>query len=158
MKGFSVLASGGRVGRMCRPPGPWQQTGDYNGDGKSDLFVARQCRATRAMWFMNGATIASTAGLRHHTDELDRTIAQRGVKAAKLVGVRFGSNRQRPAHDETAASPQLADATAESSGDRVGPDLDACAAAVNNNQCDPVPLQPTWRRGSVTRTREKNMV
>jgi hypothetical protein len=35
-------------------------TGDYNGDGKSDLLW-RDAGGNTAIWFMNGATIASTA-------------------------------------------------------------------------------------------------
>jgi FG-GAP repeat len=38
------------------------QTGDYNGDGKSDLLW-RDTSGNTAMWFMNGATISSSAGL-----------------------------------------------------------------------------------------------
>ena len=36
-------------------------TGDFNGDGKSDLLW-RDNLGNDAMWFMNGTQIASTAG------------------------------------------------------------------------------------------------
>ncbi len=38
------------------------QTGDYNGDGKSDIVWIDQVGDT-AIWFMNGAAVASTVGL-----------------------------------------------------------------------------------------------
>jgi len=37
-------------------------TGDFNGDGKSDILW-RDTSGNTAMWFMNGATVSSTAGL-----------------------------------------------------------------------------------------------
>ena len=45
-------------------PTTWSivQSGDYNGDGMSDLLW-RDTSGNTAMWFMNGTTIASTAGL-----------------------------------------------------------------------------------------------
>ena len=57
-----------RRGGVCRPaalgnvPTTWSiaQTGDYNGDGKSDLLW-RDTSGNTAMWFMNGVTISSTA-------------------------------------------------------------------------------------------------
>ena len=36
--------------------------GDYNGDGMSDLLW-RDTGGNTAMWFMNGTTVASTAGV-----------------------------------------------------------------------------------------------
>ena len=36
------------------------QTGDYNGDGISDLLW-RDSSGNTAIWFMNGVTVASTA-------------------------------------------------------------------------------------------------
>jgi hypothetical protein len=44
-------------------PSTWSiaQTGDYNGDGKSDILWIDNT-GNVAIWFMNGATIASTAG------------------------------------------------------------------------------------------------
>jgi hypothetical protein len=38
------------------------QTGGYNGDGISDLLW-RDTSGNKAMWFMNGITVASTGGL-----------------------------------------------------------------------------------------------
>ena len=45
-------------------PSTWNiaQTGDYNGDGKSDILWEDNS-ANLAVWYMNGAQIASTAGL-----------------------------------------------------------------------------------------------
>ena len=45
-------------------PPTWSiaQIGDYNGDGMSDLFW-RDTSGNTAMWFMNGTTVASTAGM-----------------------------------------------------------------------------------------------
>ena len=37
-------------------------TGDYNGDGKSDLLW-RDNLGNTAMWFMNGVTVSSSVGL-----------------------------------------------------------------------------------------------
>jgi len=44
--------------------GSWSivQTGDYNGDGKSDILWM-DGSGNVAVWFMNGATIASIAGI-----------------------------------------------------------------------------------------------
>ncbi len=38
------------------------QTGDYNGDGTSDILW-RDTSGNTAIWFMNGLAIGSTAGL-----------------------------------------------------------------------------------------------
>ena len=45
-------------------PTTWSivQTGDFNGDGMSDLLW-RDTTGNTAMWFMNGVTVASTAGV-----------------------------------------------------------------------------------------------
>jgi hypothetical protein len=45
-------------------PTTWSivQTGDYNGDGMSDL-VWRDNLGNTSVWFMNGTTVASTAGV-----------------------------------------------------------------------------------------------
>ena len=57
MNGASVLAAGG-LGNVAAS---WSmvQTGDYNGDGMSDLLW-RDTSGNTAMWFMNGTAIAST--------------------------------------------------------------------------------------------------
>ena len=59
-----------RRGRRCRPAGSAQvptawsivQTGDYNGDGKSDLLW-RDGSGNTSIWFMNGTKIASAASV-----------------------------------------------------------------------------------------------
>jgi FG-GAP repeat len=58
MNGASVLSSGG-IGTV---PLTWSmaQTGDFDGDGKSDLLW-RDTTGNTAIWFMNGVTVASTA-------------------------------------------------------------------------------------------------
>ena len=38
------------------------QVGDYNGDGKSDILWS-DTSGNLTLWFMNGATISSNAGL-----------------------------------------------------------------------------------------------
>ncbi len=38
------------------------QVGDYNGDGKSDILWI-DTSGNLTLWFMNGATISSNAGL-----------------------------------------------------------------------------------------------
>jgi hypothetical protein len=38
------------------------QTGDYNGDGMSDLLW-RDSSGNTAMWFMNGTMVASTGAI-----------------------------------------------------------------------------------------------
>ena len=46
-------------------PAPWTiaQTGDFNGDGKSDILWRNTTTGETAIWFMNGLQIASTASL-----------------------------------------------------------------------------------------------
>ena len=60
MKGASVLSSGG----LGNVPTTWSivQTGDYNGDGTSDLLW-RDNLGNTSIWFMNGTAVASTAGV-----------------------------------------------------------------------------------------------
>jgi hypothetical protein len=59
MNSAAVLSAGG----LGNVPTAWSivQTGDYNGDGTSDLLW-RDSGGT-AMWFMNGTVIASTVGI-----------------------------------------------------------------------------------------------
>ena len=58
MNGAAVLSAGG-LGNVATT---WSiaQTGDYSGDGKSDLLW-HDTGGNTAMWFMNGTTISSTA-------------------------------------------------------------------------------------------------
>jgi hypothetical protein len=60
MNGATVSSAGG-PGSV---PTNWLivQTGDYDGDGKSDLLW-RDDSGNTAMWFMNGVTVASAAGV-----------------------------------------------------------------------------------------------
>ena len=60
MNGAAVLAAGG----LGNVPTTWSivQTGDYNGDGKSDLLW-RDTSGNTAIWFMNGLSVASSAGV-----------------------------------------------------------------------------------------------
>jgi len=53
-----VLSAGG----LGNVPTTWSiaQTGDYNGDGMSDLLW-RDMSGNTAMWFMNGVTLSSTS-------------------------------------------------------------------------------------------------
>jgi FG-GAP-like repeat len=61
MRGPSILSSA-YFGTM--PPG-WfpHATGDFNGDGKSDLLWENYDAGNRAIWFMNGTQVLSSAGL-----------------------------------------------------------------------------------------------
>jgi hypothetical protein len=45
-------------------PSTWQiaQTGDFNGDGKSDILWT-DTSGNLAIWFMNGSTVTSAVGL-----------------------------------------------------------------------------------------------
>ena len=60
MNGASVLSLGG----LGNVPSGWSivQTGDYNGDGMSDLLW-RDTSGNTAIWFMNGTTVVSTGGV-----------------------------------------------------------------------------------------------
>ncbi len=60
MNGAAILSAAG-LGNVATT---WSivQTGDYNGDGKSDLLW-RDTSGNTAIWFMNGVTVSSTAGL-----------------------------------------------------------------------------------------------
>ena len=60
MNGASVLSSGG----LGNVPTTWSivQTGDYNGDGMSDLLW-RDTSGDTSMWFMNGTTVSSTGAV-----------------------------------------------------------------------------------------------
>jgi hypothetical protein len=60
MNGLQVVQSGGlgNVGTSWNVA----KTGDYNGDGKSDIRWHDNSGNT-AIWFMNGLQIGSTAGL-----------------------------------------------------------------------------------------------
>jgi hypothetical protein len=60
MNGAAVL-SAGAFGNV---PTIWSiaQTGDYNGDGMSDLLW-RDTSGNTSMWFMNGTTVASTGAV-----------------------------------------------------------------------------------------------
>jgi hypothetical protein len=57
MNGASVLSSAG-IGNL---PATWSLalTGDFNGNGKSDLLW-RDGSGDTAIWFMNGTSVAST--------------------------------------------------------------------------------------------------
>jgi hypothetical protein len=51
------------VARIGNVPTAWSLlTGDYNGDGKSDVLW-RDISGNTSIWFMNGTTIASTGSL-----------------------------------------------------------------------------------------------
>jgi hypothetical protein len=39
------------------------QTGDYNGDGKSDILCYHAASGSIGAWLMNGASIASAVGI-----------------------------------------------------------------------------------------------
>jgi hypothetical protein len=39
------------------------QTGDFNGDGKSDVLLYHSASGTIGSWLMNGATITSFVGI-----------------------------------------------------------------------------------------------
>jgi hypothetical protein len=60
MNGASVLSAGG-IGNV---PTTWTmaQTGDFNGDGKSDLLW-RDSSGNTSIWFMNGVAVASTGNV-----------------------------------------------------------------------------------------------
>jgi hypothetical protein len=60
MNGAAALS----VGFLGNVPTTWllALVGDYNGDGMSDLLW-RDNLGNTAIWFMNGTTIASTAGV-----------------------------------------------------------------------------------------------
>jgi hypothetical protein len=60
MNGAAVSSASG----LGNVPITWSviQTGDYNGDGMSDLLW-RDGSGNTAMWFMNGASVSSTAGI-----------------------------------------------------------------------------------------------
>ena len=54
----TVLASGGAVATL---PAVWQiqGTGDFNGDGKSDILWRNTTSGEVDIWHMNGTTLAS---------------------------------------------------------------------------------------------------
>jgi hypothetical protein len=58
-----LIQSTASVG-VVSPSSTWSiaETGDFNGDGMSDILWT-DGSGDVAIWFMNGATIASTAGL-----------------------------------------------------------------------------------------------
>jgi hypothetical protein len=60
MNGGQVIGSGG----FGLVPTAWSigETGDFDGDGKSDLLW-RDTRGNTAIWFLNGLQVASSAGL-----------------------------------------------------------------------------------------------
>jgi FG-GAP repeat len=60
MNGATVASTGG----LGNVPTVWSvaATGDYNGDGMSDLLW-RDSSGNTAIWFMNGVTVATTAAL-----------------------------------------------------------------------------------------------
>ena len=60
MNGAAIASSGG-LGII---PTSWSivQTGDFDGDGKSDLLW-RDGSGDTSIWFMNGAQIATTAAV-----------------------------------------------------------------------------------------------
>ena len=51
----------GAAERLGNVPTTWSvaETGDYSGDGKSDLLW-RDTSANTAIWFMNGVSVSST--------------------------------------------------------------------------------------------------
>jgi hypothetical protein len=57
----AAIATAGALGTI---PTTWSiaQTGDYNGDGMSDLLW-RDNLGNTAMWFMNGTTVALSAAV-----------------------------------------------------------------------------------------------
>jgi hypothetical protein len=60
MNGGQVLSSAG----LGTVPTGWTiaTTGDFNGDGKSDILW-RDAGGNTVIWFMNGAQVSSTASL-----------------------------------------------------------------------------------------------
>jgi hypothetical protein len=60
MNGGTISSAGG-IGTI---PTIWSivQTGDYNGDGMTDLLW-RDTAGNTAIWFMNGLTVSSAAGV-----------------------------------------------------------------------------------------------
>jgi hypothetical protein len=60
MNGATVLSAGG----LGNVPTTWSMvlTGDYNGDGMSDLLW-RDTSGDTAIWFMNGVSVSSTASI-----------------------------------------------------------------------------------------------
>jgi hypothetical protein len=61
MNGTSVTA-GAYIGVL---PTNWvfSQIGDFNGDGKADIFLTDTTTGDRAIWLMNGTTVTAGVGL-----------------------------------------------------------------------------------------------
>jgi FG-GAP repeat len=62
MNGAAISSAAG----LGNVPVNWSvaQTGDYDGDGKSDLlWVDLSSAGNVAIWFMNGVTVSSAAGV-----------------------------------------------------------------------------------------------
>ena len=67
----SVISSSSGVsfqGKAVAPDQSWSVagTGDFSGDGKSDVLWRQDSSGALALWTMNGSTITSSAGLTYH--------------------------------------------------------------------------------------------
>jgi hypothetical protein len=56
----TVISSGAYIG-ILSPTWVFSQVGDFNGDGKADIFLTNSVTGERAIWLMNGTTIAAGA-------------------------------------------------------------------------------------------------
>ncbi|BCT91839.1 hypothetical protein LYSHEL_08630 [Lysobacter helvus] len=69
MNGTQVLAGSGMTARVSEPEWKLVARGDFDGDGKTDLYWRNTSNGLTAVWFMDGATLRNMSYVHRETDQ-----------------------------------------------------------------------------------------